>query len=123
VPRFVECSDDDIPVLESERIDHAIAHLDLTGLYGEREYTRNATRIAVRGQPAMVTRTMNRNQARAICIADGRTLRVSPDLVPPPKTVQISDIAVGDMDGDGQVEALLATYEGSWTGMETACPR
>ncbi len=112
MPRFLEWSEDSIPVLEVGDIGHAVAHLDLTALYGEREFTRNAAFVEVQGEPAIVTRTMNRNQVRAIRIADGHTLWVSPDLFPPPETVQISDMALGDMDGDGHVEALLASYEG-----------
>jgi len=110
--RYIEWQDSDIPRLEVEEIGLARQHLNLTALHGEREFTRHGAFVDVNGEQAIITRTMNRNRARAIRVRDGRTLWVSPDVVPPPETVQISDMAVGDMDADGHTEVFLATYEG-----------
>lgn len=98
------------------------AHLNLTALYGEREYLRHGYPVDVDGdgRQEVVTRTMNANRCRAIDPADGSTVWTSPDIRPPPReSVQISDLTVGDLDGDGTREALLATYQGDVICVDT----
>lgn len=92
-----------------------MAHFNLTQLHRETEFLRHGFFVDVdgAGRPEIITRTLNANRARAISSEDGSTLWVSPDIAPPPhESVQISDIAVGDLDEDGVPEVVLASYAG-----------
>jgi outer membrane protein assembly factor BamB len=115
--RTIEWSPDSSPVYEKGYDSGAVrTHLDLTEVYGEREFLRHgfARDVDDDGTPELVVRTMNANRARAIDLEDGSTVWLSPDVDPPPReSVQISDLHVGDLDGDGDPEVLLATYQGS----------
>ena len=112
----IRWQEDDIPVYGHGMEGGAIRkHFDLTALHGEREYLRHAFLRDVDGdgRPEIITRTMNGNRARCIRSDDGSTVWESPDVAPPPEqSVQISDIAVGDLDEDGVDEVLLASYQG-----------
>ena len=89
-------------------------HLDLTKIYGEREYTRNAQWIDINGdgQQEIVLRTMNENRLRIINGKTGKTIHISPQLISPNSHSPISDMAVGDIDEDGNPDATIATYHG-----------
>lgn len=89
--------------------------LDLTSLHGEREFIRHAFVADFNGDGRLeiITRTLNANRARCMRL-DGETLWVSPDILPPPEgSSQTSQIDVGDIDGDGRDEIVLATYQGN----------
>jgi hypothetical protein len=84
-------------------------------MHGESEFLRHGFFVNTGdgGAPAIITRTLNANRARAISSEDGSTLWTSPEIAPPPhESVQISDIAVGDLDEDGLPEVVLASYAG-----------
>ncbi len=114
--QIIEWNDDDVPVCEhggeGSRI---VRDFNLTELHGETEFLRHGIFLDVDGDGTdeIITRTLNANRARAISSIDGSTLWVSPDIAPPPEdSVQISDIAVGDLDEDGVAEVVLASYAG-----------
>ncbi|MCS3938735.1 hypothetical protein GGP84_001361 [Salinibacter ruber] len=88
--------------------------LNLTEIHGEREFTRNARLIDLNGddQRELVTRTMNENRGRALDPKTGETLWVSPDVLPAYHHPQASDLAAGDVTGDGTVEVLILSYDG-----------
>jgi len=93
---------------------HITKHLDLTQLYGEREFTRRTRLVDIDGdgREELISRTMNENQIRAMDLRTGQTLWVSPLILPSKDHPPISDLAVGDIDNDGQPEAVIATYDG-----------
>jgi hypothetical protein len=114
--RTIRWQPDDAPTY-AEGFSHGLIrqHFNLTALHGEREYLRHGFLVDVDGDgtPEIITRTRNSNRARCMRADDASTVWLSPDLVPPPdESVQISDIAVGDLDDDGIAEVLLATYQG-----------
>ncbi|MGM0582461.1 MAG: hypothetical protein ACQETL_17415 [Bacteroidota bacterium] len=89
-------------------------HHNLTELYGEREFTRNVKSVDINrdGRLELVMRTMNENQVRAIDQQTGRTLWVSPHFLPADQHPQISDIVIEDIDDDGNLEIIIASYTG-----------
>ncbi len=90
-------------------------HFNLTALHGEREFLRHGFPVDVDddGRKEIITRTQNGNRARCIRSDDGSTVWASDEVAPPPEeSVQISDMAVGDLDDDGVAEVLLASYQG-----------
>lgn len=93
---------------------HVVQHLDLTKLHGEREFTRNArfADIDRDGDYEILSRTMNENQVRALDPKTGRTLWVSPMILPAAEHPQVSQMAVGDVDSDQFPEVIIATYDG-----------
>ncbi len=93
---------------------HITNRLNLTELHGEREFTRNARLIDLNGddEREILIRTMNENQVRALDPKTGETLWVSPDVLPASQHPQASDLAVGDVTGNGTVEVLIISYDG-----------
>lgn len=89
-------------------------HLNLSRLHGETEFTRNARFVDLDGdgKKEILTRTMNENQVRALDRESGRTLWVSPAVLPASRHPQASDLAVRDIDGDGTPEILILSYDG-----------
>jgi hypothetical protein len=89
-------------------------HLNLTSLHGESEFTRNARFVDIDndGRPEIITRTQNENQVRALDPETGATRWKSPRLLPASRHPQASDLAVADLDEDGQVEIIIVTYDG-----------
>jgi hypothetical protein len=114
--RVIEWHDESrVPLYEEgESGEFILNHLNLTQLHGETEFIRQAflADINADGQIEVVTRTMNSNRARAIRISDGTTVWISPDIVSPSKGFQISQVGFDDIDGDGDDEVILATYQG-----------
>ncbi|MFO8080446.1 MAG: hypothetical protein R6V07_09080 [Armatimonadota bacterium] len=114
--QIIEWSQEEIPVFGEGHTGPAIQrHFNLTRMHGETEFLRHGFFVHIESSeaPAIVTRTLNANRARAISSEDGSTLWVSPEVAPPPdESVQISDIAVGDLDDDGTLEVVLASYAG-----------
>lgn len=105
----------DIPATACGYDDGRIAnHLNLTEIHDEREFTRNARLVDLTGdgRRELLTRTMNENRVRALDPASGETLWVSPPGLPAFQHPQASDLAVGDVTGDGTPEVLLVTYDG-----------
>ena len=105
----------DIPTTACGYDDGHIANrLNLTDLHGEREFTRNARLVDLNGdgRREILTRTMNENRVRALTAETGETLWVSPDILPASRHPQASDLAVGDVTGDGSLEVLLVSYDG-----------
>jgi len=88
--------------------------LNLTELHGEREFTRNARLIDLDrdGRREILTRTMNENQVRALDPKTGKTLWVSPDVLPAFAHPQASDLVVRDVTGNGSIEVLIVSYDG-----------
>ncbi|MFB6271728.1 MAG: FG-GAP repeat domain-containing protein [Salinibacter sp.] len=88
--------------------------LNLTRLHGEREFTRNARLVDLTGdgRRELLTRTMNENRVRALNPQTGETLWMSPSVLPAFQHPQASDLAVGDITGDGNLEVLIVTYDG-----------
>ncbi|HHP7239295.1 FG-GAP-like repeat-containing protein [Longibacter sp.] len=89
-------------------------HHNLTSLYGETEFTRNAQFVDINqdGRREIITRTLNENQVRALNSETGSTLWVSPFILPASHHPQASDLVVADLDEDGQLEILIVTYDG-----------
>ncbi|MFO7948060.1 MAG: VCBS repeat-containing protein [Armatimonadota bacterium] len=113
--RVIEWDPEDVPAYSKGHEGPCIkAHYDLTEIHGEREYLRHGFLVDVDGdgELELITRTMNANRARAIRTDDASTVWISPDIVSYPASTQISDMAVGDLDEDGNPEVLLASYEG-----------
>ena len=93
---------------------HLTNRLNLTKLYGEREFTRNARLVDLTGdgRRELLTRTMNENRVRALNPETGETLWTSPSVLPAAQHPQASDLAVGDVTGDGNLEILIVSYDG-----------
>ena len=98
----------------SESEESVVRRFDLTKLHGEREFTRNARFVDIEGDGdyEILSRTMNENQVRALDAASGRTIWVSPRVLPAAEHPQASQLAVGDLDEDGIVEAVVVSYDG-----------
>lgn len=93
---------------------HIANHLNLTELHGEREFTRNARLVDLDGdgRQEILTRTMNENRVRALHAETGKTLWVSPNVLPAARNPQASDLAVGDVTGGESLEILIVSYNG-----------
>jgi len=89
------------------------AHHDLTELHGEREFLRQLL-LPDPARPVGITRTNNDNRIRALDLDTGKTLWVSPDVLPvvANEAWQVSQLSLGDLDGDGTPEVVMATYRG-----------
>jgi len=90
------------------------AHLDLTALYGEQECIRQLAALSrPDGGMTGILRTQNEHQVRAIDLATGASLWVSPKIIPATaENPQVSQLGVGDIDGDGMDEAIITSYAG-----------
>jgi len=115
VPLIRWPSDQSNPTTACGYDDGRIANrLNLTERHGEREFTRNARLVDLTGdgRRELLTRTMNENRVRALHPETGETLWTSPSVLPAFQHPQASDLAVGDVTGDGNVEILIVSYDG-----------
>lgn len=119
--RIIQWKPDRFPGLlaEGDEGPHVMAVHNLTELHGEREFARHVVSHAKDGTPTLVGRTMNGNQLRAIDAMTGKTVWLSENIRPFPESNQISQLGYGDMDGDGNPEAFIASYQGDCILIDT----
>lgn len=89
-------------------------HFNLSQLHGEQELPRRARFVDLDGdgEHEILTRTMNRNQVRALDARRGETLWTSPRIIPVNEHPQVAQLAVDDLDDDQIPEVIIATYDG-----------